>query len=75
MQHLGQFSSGCRFRSGLCGSHHAGAGANPSVLWASPFHGTEESLSLLIFTCGVRERGIYGDYPEVEICGVENADF
>lgn len=45
MQHLGQFSSGCHFRSGLCGSHHTGAGANPSVLWASPFHGTEESLS------------------------------
>lgn len=43
MQHLGQFSSGCCFRSGFFGSHHAGAGANPSVLWASPFCGTGES--------------------------------
>lgn len=40
-----------------------------------PLSTAQRNLSLLIFTCGVRERGIYGDYPEVEICGVENADF
>lgn len=45
MQHLGQFSSGCRLRSGLHGSHHAGAGTDPSVLCASHFHDTEESVS------------------------------
>lgn len=65
MQHLGQFSSGCCFRSGLCASHHAAAGASPSVLWASLFCATGESVSLLIFTRGMREGGIYGNYPEM----------
>lgn len=28
---------------------------------------------LLIFTCGVGGRGMYGEYPEMEMLGVENA--
>lgn len=46
----------------------------PSVPWASSFRGTGESVSLLVFTCGMRERGIYGDFPDMETYGVENAD-
>lgn len=74
MQHLGHFSSGCCFRSGLCGSHHAGA-----LTFGLPLSVAQGNLIfrkiLIFFTHGTRERGIYGDYPEMETYGLENASF